>query len=170
MLTRVQKEKILEELTDKLKRAALIVFVDPTGVGVNKLKELRRSFDNQASDFKMYKKTLLRLAFKEMGLPKEWLEQFKGSVALAVSYDAELNIAKPINDFIKSEKNLRIVGGIFDGKYLEGKEVIAIAKLPPREVILGALAGAIAGPLRSLLYVLNGNLRNLAVVLSQIKK
>jgi large subunit ribosomal protein L10 len=171
MLTKAQKEKILEELTEKFKKAVLIVFVDPTGIGVNKLRELRQTLKTENSEYKMYKKKLLGLAFDKVGFAKAWLGTFKGSVAVAISYDADFNIAKLVHDFAKKEKDsVQLVGGVLEGKYIDDKEILTIAKLPPKEVLIAQVAAGIIAPVRGLVRALNANLKNLVFVLSQIKK
>ena len=73
-------------------------------------------------------------------------------------------------EFAKTHENLKINGGIFDGKVLTAQELKVIASLPPREVLLATLLGTLQAPMVNLVSVLQAPMRDLVGVLDQIAK
>jgi len=80
-------------------------------------------------------------------------------------------VAKVLKDFAKEKGNeaLVIKGGILGDKVLEKEQLLALADLPPREVLLAQVVGTMAAPIQGLVTVLSGPARGLVTCLSQIK-
>ncbi|MDP3710645.1 MAG: 50S ribosomal protein L10 [bacterium] len=168
MLTRPQKEKIVEELSDKLSKQKIAVFTDFRGVSVAKAQILRRQLKTNEAEFKVAKKTLfdLALAKTESGLKTKDLE---GEIGLALGYGDQVGLAKTLAKFAKENETFKILKAILGGKIIDGKDILKLAKLPSREVLLAQLLGVLQSPAQNLVRVLNGNIRNLVVVLNKIK-
>ena len=81
-----QKEKIIEEMTDKFGRASSIFLVDFTGMDVNSTTELRRNFRESNIEYRVLKNTLAKISFQHAGI-KGMEEYLKGVNAYAISYD-----------------------------------------------------------------------------------
>ncbi len=166
-LTKTQKEKIVEELTEDLKKQKSLVFVSVSGLKVKDISGLRRKIKEVDGKLKVAKKTLIKIAFEKAKLKAP--EDLTGEVALVYGFENEFLPIKRIFDFSKEKENLKILAGIFEGKIINKDEVIAIAELPGREELLSRLVRGIASPLSGLVSVLQGNLRSLVYVLSAIK-
>jgi large subunit ribosomal protein L10 len=95
---------------------------------------------------------------------------FAGPTAVAYGNDP-VGLAKALFEFAKSNKSLEILGGVLDGKRLEKADVTALASLPPREVLLAKVLGALQSPLSGFVRTLNevpaSFVRTLAAVLDQ---
>ncbi|MDO8664538.1 MAG: 50S ribosomal protein L10 [Candidatus Liptonbacteria bacterium] len=168
MITRTQKEKIIKELTDKFQKQKSVIFTDFRGIGVNKLMALRREMRKLGAEFKVAKKTFLRIALKSIGVeydPKE----LEGEIGVIFGYEDQVAPAKAAAKFGKENETFKVLKGLLDGKLIEGKEVLALAKLPSREQLLGKLVWVLNSPVQGFYNVLQGNLRNLVVVLQKIK-
>lgn len=166
-LTKTQKEKIIEELIEDLKRQKSLVFVSVSGLKVKDISGLRRKIKEVEGKLKVAKKTLIKIAFEKVRLKLP--EDLTGEVALVYGFENEFLPIKRIFEFSKEKENLKILAGIFEGKTINKDEVIAIAELPSREELLSRLVRSIASPLSGLVNVLQGNLRSLVYVLSAIK-
>jgi len=154
-----KKKQVVSEITEKLRNAKSVVLVEYKGLTVEKATELRNKCREAGVEYKVYKNTLMRFAFEELGY-NEMSANLEGPNAIAFSYDDEVSAARVTNAFAEdSNETLVLKAGIAEGKILDAKEVKALAKVPPREVLLGQLAG-----------VLLGNIRNLAYMLDQISK
>ncbi|MBU2036702.1 50S ribosomal protein L10 [Patescibacteria group bacterium] len=170
MQTKQQKETIVKELTDKLGKIKSVVFADYTGLSVAKLTELRRKLSAQSGELKIAKKTLIDISFKQSGIAGIDTKNMNGQVAVAFGYQDEVGPAKILNDFAKRNEQLKILGGILENKFIDKLSVLSLAKLPSKQELLGKLVGTVAAPMSGLLNVLQGNLRGLVRVLSQINR
>ncbi|WMJ76632.1 MULTISPECIES: 50S ribosomal protein L10 [unclassified Sedimentibacter] len=154
-----QKKQVVSDITEKFRSAKSIVLVEYNGLTVEKATELRNKCREVGVDYKVYKNTLMRFAFEELGY-KDMTSNLEGPNAVAISFDDEVSAAKVTNDFAKtSNDTLVIKAGISEGKVMNADEVKALASVPSREVLLAQLAG-----------VLQGNIRNLAYLLDQVAK
>lgn len=169
MKTRQQKKEILQDLSEKLAKTKSAVFVDYTGLSVNKTRELRRQLKTQSAEIKVAKKTLIDLAFKQAGLAEVDSKNMSGQVALVMGYGDEVAPAKILYNFGKTNEHLKILSGILNNSLISAASVIELAKLPSRQELLAKAVGSVAAPLAGLVNILQGNLRSLVYVLSQIK-
>lgn len=169
MQTKQQKEQLVKEIVERLGKTKGAVFADYTGLSVAKLTELRRKLLAQDGELKVAKKTLIDISFKQGGITDVDTKNMKGQVAVAFGYQDEVGAAKILNDFAKKNEQLKILGGVLENKFIDALSVLSLAKLPSKQQLLGQLVGTIAAPLSGLLNVLQGNMRGLVRVLSQIK-
>ncbi len=169
MLTRTQKKQVIENLTDKFSKMKAGILVDFTGLSVSQISKLRQQLKKEEAELKVAKKSLVSLALKEKDLKVD-LESFKGQTAWAFGYKDELALVKILAQFAKESKILKMLAGIVANDYLDAAALKALAQLPSRDGLLARLVGQIAAPITGLMNVLQGNLRNLVFVLSQIKK
>lgn len=167
-LTKEQKQKIIDDLGEKVARQKAVVFVDFTGLKVKDLFNLRKRLKAVESKIKVAKKTLIEIAFKEKGLKID-TKKLPGQLALVFGFKDEISPAKVIFKFSQENKNVKIIGGFFDQKIVGKEEVIELAKLSSREELLGRLVGTISAPISNLVYVLKDNLRGLIYILSKTK-
>ncbi len=170
MFTRTQKQEIIEKLAEKLQNIKSAVFVDYRGLKVSQLKELRRKLKAEQGELKVAKKTLIDLSLKKAGFNDISPKSLLGQIALVFSNKDEISAAKILDQFSRQNKNLIILGVIFEGKLLGQKEALALARVPSKEQSLAGLVGTLNAPIANCVYILRANLRNLVFVLSQIKK
>lgn len=154
-----QKKQVVGDIAEKLRNAKSVVLVEYKGLSVEKATELRNKCREAGVEYKVYKNTLMRFAFEELGY-KDITASLEGPNAIAISYEDEVSAAKVTNDFAKTSNDTIVLkAGIAEGKVMNADEVKALANVPAREILLAQLAG-----------VLQGNIRNLAYMLDQISK
>lgn len=169
MLSKTKKTEILKDLKDKVARQKAMVFVDFTGLKVKDISRLRKELKKNQNEMKVAKKTLLNLALKDKNL-EIVKDKLAGEVALIFGFGDEVSSAKTVYQFSKTNPALKILGGFLENKFKEIEEIVALAQLPSREELLARLVGSIASPMSSFVRVLQGNIKGLIQVLSQIKK
>ncbi len=166
-LSKAQKQKVISDLKDKISRQKAIVFGDIKGVKVGDLTRLRRQIKENGGELKVAKKTLTSLVFKENNIDID-LKKISGEIALGFGYKDEISPFKAFYNFSKENENLKILGGLMEGKPLTQEEALALAKLPGRQELLARLVGGISAPASGFVSVLQGNLRNLVYLFSQL--
>jgi len=171
MITKDKKKELIKNLVDKLNRHKAIVFFGYTGLKVEQFQELRTKLREEGVDCQVIKKTLIDLALEKAGLkiPSK-IKEIPGQVALVLGYEDEVIPAKVLYDFSKENEEVKIITGIIEGNYLENEVMISLAQLPSKQELLSKLVGSISAPVYGLVNVLQGNLRKLVFVLSNIKK
>ena len=149
-----QKEKEVNELADKLKKAKMVLLTDYRGINVADVTKLRADLRPTAVEYKVIKNNIIRRALDANG-ESELDEALEGPVALVIGKDDYLAPSKVIYNFTKNHDFYKIKGGIIDGKVMTAEEIITLAKLPSRQELLGMLAGALLGNISKLAVGLN---------------
>lgn len=156
-------------MVDKFKRQKIAVFSDFHGISVIKVQGLRRLLKKSEAEYRVAKKTMFDRALTKLGIGTK-TQELKGEVGVTFGYGDEVSPAKTLLKFSKDNETFKILGGILGNKILSGKETIALAKLPPREVLISRLLGILQSPMRGLVTVLQGNIKNLVVILNKVKE
>lgn len=168
-LSKEQKVKALKALKEKIAKQKAMFFVDFTGLKVKDMSDLRKKIRAIDGELKAAKKTLMGIAFKDSKIEID-TKKMPGEIALVLGYEDEVLPAKTVWEFSKTNKNLKILGGFMGNKLMLSEEVITLAQLPSRENLLAKTVGSIASPISGFMNVLQGNIRGLAQVLTQISQ
>ena len=107
MLTKAQKKEILDALVKEMKSAKSVVFADYKGMPVKEVKKLRSQLREKGINYHVAKKTLIKLAAKELGYAEVPSEVLEGPVAIVCGMNDEVSGAKLVFEFSKKEKNLK---------------------------------------------------------------
>jgi large subunit ribosomal protein L10 len=92
------------------------------------------------------KNTLTKIAAKDAGVDLS-PDLLVGPSAVAFIKGDPIDAAKSLRDFAKENPFLVIKGGIYEGKAVTKEELMQLANLESREVLLAKLAGAMKGSL-----------------------
>lgn len=162
-LTKAQKTKQIQDAARLLKESRTLVFVDFTGTPVEELRKLRADLRVEEATMKVVKKRLLKIAFKDAGIEFDPL-QFGAQVGTVFSTGELSGVAGVVQRFSKGKERFAILGAydLAGRAFLDANTVVAIGKLPSREVLLAQVVGGLSAPLRVFLYVLNGRREKLA--------
>jgi large subunit ribosomal protein L10 len=164
-LDRRTKEQIVSELQEKLKKANLGVLTGFNAMNVEKMEALRNALRKNDAELKVVKNTLLGIASRDTGF-SVLADHFKYPIAVVLSYKDPVAPTKALMEFAKKNPELEIKIGVLDGKLLSKPELIALAELPSREVLLGKLVSVMAAVPTSLVTVLSAVPRSLVQVLN----
>jgi large subunit ribosomal protein L10 len=166
-MARPEKVKKVEELAEVFNEARAVVLNDFTGLNVEKISRLRKLCRENGVEYLVVKNRLAKLGLK--GTPAEDLEEFfEGPTAIAFSRESENLSAKILADFAKEHEFPTFKGGIVAGDVIDATQVMVLAKLPSRDVLLAQLLGGLKGPGNNLVSVLQGTLRNLLYAFNAI--
>ena len=155
--TKAQKGAIIEKLEDAFKNGASSVFVHFTKVTVAEESAMRRALRSDGVLYFVAKKTLMRRALEKLGHAHESLP-LEGEVAVAYGGEDSTIAARLVHEFGKKlADKLTILGGIFEGKLVDGAKMQEIATIPSMQVLRGMFA-----------QLLNSPRQRFAVVLSKV--
>ncbi|NQV93149.1 50S ribosomal protein L10 [Candidatus Kaiserbacteria bacterium] len=151
--TRGQKEGVVEKLTEAVKSAGSVVFVNFHGLGVSDTSEMRQALKDQSVEYFVAKKTLVRRVLKDANLEGE-VPQLDGGFAVAWGED-QVAPARGIQEFVKKHKErLSILGGIFEGRFMGKEEMTVIASIPSMQTLYAQFANVINSPIAGLVVAL----------------
>jgi large subunit ribosomal protein L10 len=160
-----QKARSIDELTDQLTRAKLVIVTDYRGLKVTDLQSLRTTLRTSGGEFHIAKNTLTKIAAGHAGV--EGLDpHLEGPSALAFGFEDAVQTAKTVSDFVRTSRVLVIKGGVMDNRPISAADVEAIATLPSREELQARLLGMLVSPLSRTLGVLTGPSRSMAYLLN----
>ncbi|MHB8263269.1 MAG: 50S ribosomal protein L10 [Acidimicrobiales bacterium] len=158
---RPEKVAAVEEVRNLFESSASAVLTEYRGLTVAQMESLRRSLAATGTSYKIYKNTLVKRAI--LGTAHESLGTLlDGPNAIAFSTGDLSEAAKALKTFSGTNEHLVIKGGVYEGAVVTREQLISIADLPSREVLLGRLAGSIAAPLRQMAGLLTAMPTNLA--------
>ena len=162
-----EKSAVIAEMTENFRKSTATVMTEYRGLTVTQLKELRRAL-GPTTTYSVVKNTLSRLAAKAAGV--EGLdEMLKGPSAIAFIEGDAVESAKGLKNFAKENPALVIKGAYMDGKVLSPKEILRLADLESREVLLAKLAGAMNASLSQAVYLLAAPLAKTARALGALQ-
>jgi len=145
-MANAEKVAVVAELTERFKDSSGAVLTEYRGLTVAQLAELRTSLGSNAT-FAVVKNTLTRIAVTDAGLETQLSSLLSGPSAIAFVGGDVVEAAKTLRDFSKANPLLVIKGGVLDGKAINATEIVKLADLEPREVLLAKLAGAMKASL-----------------------
>jgi large subunit ribosomal protein L10 len=166
---RDEKATSIAELREKLGDARGAVLTDFRGLSVAELTELRTLLRKSAVEYKVVKNTLAKLAVKDTGLA-DLAPYLEGPTGIAISAADPVAASKAVSAWAKGREKLSAKGGVVEGRVVGPREIAELADLPPREVLLGRMAGVLQAPLAGLVQVLSASLRGLANALDQVRQ
>ncbi len=167
-ISRQKKEEILKGLRESLKKAKIVIFVNFHGLNVSKERELRNLLRTMNSRYAVAKKTLIKKALEPFGFSGD-MPALEGEIGLAFSGDDPISAARELKNFAKKFE-IKLLGGVFENRFIGSDTVVMLANIPSREVLLGQFVNVINSPIQGMVGTLNGVIRNFVSVLCQIKK
>ena len=146
------KQKIVSEIKDKVEKAKSIVLFDYRGMTDKDIKVLRNTLRDNDSEYKVYKNTLMRLAFKDLGIDFE--QYLAGPTAIAFS-DDDVAAVKVLSDTAKKNDALVLKAGYVENLVCDKDKLAEFAKIPSREGLYTMLAGGMIQIVKDLSIALN---------------
>ncbi len=162
-----QKQQQVAALKEAFQKANVGVLVNYSGITVEKDTKLRRQLREAGCEYKVVKNTLLSRAFKDAGI--EGLDEcLNGTTAIAYSENGYTEAPKILSDYAKDNESFTVKAGFIDGDAVDSASIEALAKLPPKEVLVAQVLGALNGPIQGFANVLSGTMRGLVIALNAI--
>ncbi len=148
-ISRDKKREILAKLNDAFKEASAIAFVSFSKLTVKDASRLRSELRAAGVRYYVAKKTLITKALLERGYTGE-VPALPGEIAVAwTSGEDTTTPARGVHEFGKKMKEaLALVGGVFEGAFLTAEKMVAIATIPPVNVLRGMFANIINSPIQ----------------------
>jgi large subunit ribosomal protein L10 len=164
-LLRQDKERVVEELVERLRASDTLIVADYRGLTMSEIDGVRTELLKHGARFTVVKNTLTKRAAEEAGV-ESLIELLDGPTAIAFVQDGDMvAVAKSLNDTARQTRVLTLKGGILQGQPVGSEEVVRLASLPPADVLQGQVLGAVVGPLIAIVGLFTAPLRDLVGVI-----
>ena len=167
-MNRDEKSVIVSELNDSFSRAKFAVVADYCGLKVSELQQIRVELRNCDSEIRIAKNTLLKKAVADTA-SASLSDDFTGTTAVIIAYADPVLPAKVVAKFAEEHEKFKIRCASFEGEKLGVGELIALSKLPTKEILLGQLLSVMNAVPTGLVRVLSGVPRTFLYGLQAVK-
>jgi len=156
-LTKEQKKKAIDDLKKKVADLKSAVFIDFSKVNSQDLFAFRKELKAAGCNVKVSKKTLLGLAFGEKyaAIWEQAKVNIPGQLAVVFGVTDEIAPSRISVQFGKKAEALKVLGGIFEEKYIDKAKVLELASLPSRSELLSRLVGSLSSSMTKFVRVLD---------------
>ena len=155
MMTRTEKDAVVASLKEKITKSNAVFLTNLVGIPSNDAVRIRKNVRDAKGFMAVTKNTLFQRAAQGT-YAEALLKDLKGSNAVAFSYDDAAAVAKVVNDAAgEFEEIVKVKGGMLGSQLLSAKEVVALAKLPSRDQMLGTLLATFNAPVSAFARVLH---------------
>lgn len=163
-----EKEAVVAELTEVLKRANGVYLTDFTGLGVPAFTLLRKQLREESISCRVIKNRLGKLAVQRAGI--EGLDEvLRGPTGLVCADEDPVAPARVLSKFAEEgDGKPAIKAGYVDGDVFVDGQIERLAQIPPRDVLLGQMVSAMQSPISGLAFTLNGILQKLVGTLQAV--
>jgi len=155
------KRETVAALKEQLSASTTLIVSEYRGLKVTEIAEIRRSLRKQDVSYRVVKNRLMRIAATESG-NDALASMLEGPTAIAFGTGDEAVVAKAVLDATRAYKIVQVKGAILGSRAIDADGVNRLATLPPRDVLLAQIAGAIAAPLATLAGLFDAPLRDVA--------
>ena len=162
---KVLKKIVIDSLLARVSDSPFLIVVDYSGKKVSQFEELRKRLAACGAKLQVSKNTFVKRVASSIEYPAEIADSLKGQTAVVTGESDVCAAAKVLKTYGKEINKLAIRCGVLDGNFLNEANVIALADLPPMEVLRAQLLGVFNSPAQKLVSVLNEPGASLARVL-----
>jgi large subunit ribosomal protein L10 len=161
-MDRAEKERVVEELAERLRSSDSLIVADYRGLTVAQLKALRVELGKHGARFSVVKNTLTRRAAEAAGAA-DLLALLEGPTAIAfLETDGDpVGVAKALSETSRTTRVLELRGGVLQGSSVDGQQLARLATLPPADVLRGQVVAALTSPLYTIVGLFSAPLRDL---------
>ena len=160
------KKEQVKDIKAKIEKAACVVFVDYRGITVADDTQMRSALRQAGCEYMVCKNRLMKIALNNCGI-RCLDDKLEGTLAVAFSYNSEIDAAKVLKKFADKSK-VKFMFGLLNNNFIDTAELKALADLPSKEILVAKLLSVLNAPATGLVSVLNGPIRSLAYALNAI--
>ncbi|WP_419163599.1 50S ribosomal protein L10 [Candidatus Palauibacter sp.] len=165
-----EKQRVTSELSAQLEENGTIYLTDFTGLNVKAVTEFRALLREQGLGYRVVKNTLMKRALEDLDLP-DLSAHLSGPTALVFSESDPVAPAKVLKEFAKAHDDRPVVKvGVIDRVAATPDDVGRLADIPPREILLGGIAGGLTATVGGIAGALAALIRDIADMIEQVGK
>jgi len=161
------KSRMVDEYTQRLKDSQSLIVTNFGGLTNKEFEDLKRQMKPTSNEYFVIKNSLCKLALKNLKLDN-LADMVDGACALSYGSGDAVSVSKALAGYAKSNEKFKLLGGYVDGEIVTADDILELAQLPGREVLLARLVGAINSPITGLVGVFSGVIKKLLYAIKEI--
>lgn len=161
---RPEKKAMAAEIDERVSGALYLILADYDGMDMPMTNEFKSSLRENGAAYNVVKNRLLKRAF-----PLDLSSMLKGQTAMIYGQGDVVEVAKVIRKFTAKNKKPVVKGGFVEGKAVTAQDVVALAKLPSKDILRAQLLGTLQAPCSQLVGVFHQKVASLVYVLNAVK-
>ena len=165
-----QKVESVAEIKSLIEKSSSIYLVDYSGVDVADINQLRRGFLNEGVTYKVFKNTLLKRAFADIGGFEEFDSLLVGMTGVAFSGENFTAPAKIIKKYSKEKEKFTFKGSYIESQFYGAEQLDVLASMPTKEEVMASIVGSIASPASGIVGAINAVIRDVVGVIDAVSK
>lgn len=169
-MNRQQKTVVVDSLRDAFSNNAASYLVRYQGLTVTMMQQLRRELREKGGSFTVAKARLMKRAVAEVPAAHILEPYLKDQIGIVWSKQASPDIPKILKEFAAKHEQLQLIAGDLEGKLLQRKDILTLAQLPSREILLAQVCGTLNAPMVNLVSLLNTLIVRLLLVIKQVEE
>ena len=160
-----KKIQAVEVLTEMLSRSTVVIGADYRGLRVADVTNLRRQLRDAGIEMHVIKNTLFLRAAAAAGKP-DLAPLADGPTALVIGFGDPVAPIKTVVEYQRTARNTFTPRNAFlEGELVPGSRLAELATLPPKDVMIAMVAGALQSPIVTFVYLLDATLQEFAGLL-----
>lgn len=163
------RENLVNRVKDGIGQNGCIFVVSYSQVPASQINDFRKRLKAAGADIYVSRNSIAQIALKDLN-QSALAEKITGQMAFVWSQADSAEVAKALVKFAKECENIKIRGGLLDGKILEKDQIVQLSELPSRQVLLTMLLSTIQSPLTRLVGALGGKTQELLSILKQLSE
>ncbi|MFZ4712773.1 MAG: 50S ribosomal protein L10 [Bacteriovoracaceae bacterium] len=152
-MLKTDKEEAIKKVKENLEKSQAVFVTNLVGIQANEAVKIRKGVRDANGHMIITRNSLFERAAKGT-FAEKLLSNLKGPTAVAFAFKDAPAVAKVIFDANKENEKVLLKGGVLEGKDLTAAEVVALAKLPSRDQMLGTLLATFNAPVSAFARVL----------------
>ncbi|OHA00896.1 MAG: 50S ribosomal protein L10 [Candidatus Sungbacteria bacterium RIFCSPHIGHO2_02_FULL_47_11] len=163
------RENLVSRVKDGVGQNGCIFVVSYSQVPASQINDFRKRLKAAGADVYVSKNSIAQIALKDLN-QSALAERITGQMAFVWSQADSAEVVKALVKFVKECENIKIRGGLLDGRIIEKDQIVQLSELPSRKVLLTMLLSTIQSPLTRLAGALSGKTQELLSILKQLSE
>ncbi len=165
-----EKSEIIGKIKDLVEKSIGVYLIDYEGLNVEDISLLRREFIKEGVTYKVFKNTLLKRAFDEVGGYEDFNPLFVGMTGVAFTDENYIAPAKIIEKYFKKNDKFSLKGSYIESQFYGADKLSLLASMPTKEEVISSILGSINNPASGIVGAINAVTRDLVGVIDAISK
>lgn len=170
MITKEQKQVIIENLAGRIREASSLYFVDFAGMSVKEDKAFRAELRSKGVNIMVAKNTLILRALADVGGYEIEEKKLFGQTAIVFGSSDAIAPAKIIRQFFDKGEKPKLKLAVIEGVMFDGSQLKAVSELPTREELISGIIGSIHAPISGIVGSINAVMRDVAALVEEVAR
>lgn len=165
----VLRESISQTIKTNIENRGDIFMLSYSKVSSSQMNIFRKALRRAGAKIYVSKNKISKRILKDLSYDR-LADKVAGQTAFVWCESDTAEISKALTKFSKECENVKIQGGLLQGKILELADIKRLSDLPSRDVLLSTLLGTIQSPITRFMGALNGKTQDLLSILKQLSE